>query len=78
MVLLYSKASYRSRDGFKLLYFFYIKVWVWFCAIFLSLNITFNVEPLDARGASANIEVKYQSLGIRGVGRMVELKSFNR
>ena len=43
MVLLYSGASYRSWDGFRLFFF----------------NIPLNIEPLDARGAATSIKILY-------------------
>ena len=55
MVLIYSEASNRSFDGFRLFYLYTFKVWVWFYAIFMPFFISLNIEPLDSRGAAASL-----------------------
>ena len=54
MVLIYSEASYRSLDGFRLFHIHTLKVCLWFKAIFLPFLISLNKDPLDARGAAAS------------------------
>ena len=56
MVLLYSEVYYGSWDSFRLFYL-YKYVWVLIYAFFCP-PYPLNIEPLDARGATASNYIK--------------------